>query len=128
MRQHCRRAALAALLISFAAPAAAAPGDMTLATFLAKADKLKSRGALALFSSDLKVLKREVTGSAELYRKQLTADKNAGREPHSCPPAKGSMNSDELLAHFRSYPEAQRARLTVRTGFFDLMKRRYPCA
>ena len=108
-------------------PLHAADGDMSVATFLEKADKLKKKGAFALLSSDMKVLKREATASGAAYRAKLKADKEAGRTPHSCPPEKGALNSDELLAHYQSYPASQRSRVTVRQGFFDLMKKRYPC-
>ena len=111
-----------------AAPLAAAPGDMDVATVLAKADKLEKKGPLALLSSDLKLLKREVEGAAERYRARIKADKATGRAPHSCPPqGKQSMGSDELLAHLRSYPAGKRGSTTISAAFADLMKKRYPC-
>ena len=116
------------ILLAIAAPTAAAPGDMTLATFLAKAAALKKRGALALLSSDFSLLKSEVEASNAAYIASLQADRAATRAPHSCPPQRAGMSSDELLAHFESYPAAQRARITVRQGFFDLMRQRFPCA
>lgn len=124
-----KRFLFACLLAIFAtAQAHAAPGDMSVATFLEKADRLESRGPLALLSSDFGVVKREIEASADAYKTRIDSDKDAGRAPHSCPPeAGGSLNSDELLAHFRSYPVAARSRTTVRRGFFDMMARRYPC-
>ena len=116
------------ILLAIAVPASAAPGDMTLATFLAKADALKKRGALALLSSDFSLLKSEVEASNQAYIARLQADRAANRAPHSCPPQRAGMSSDELLAHFERYPAADRSRTTVRQGFFDLMKRRFPCA
>lgn len=125
------RIGLALVLASalVAAPLSAAPGDMDVATFLVKAEKLEKKGVTALFSSDLKVLKREVEASAEAYRAQIKSDRAAGRTAHSCPPAKGAakLGSDELLAHFRSYPAAKRSSMTVRSGFFDMMAKRFPC-
>ena len=122
------RFAIAAIsALALAAPLAAEPGDMSVATFLEKAEKLKKKGPLALMSSDLKLLKGEVTGSASAYRSKLKADKAAGRAPHSCPPEAGSLNSDELLKHYQSYPVAKRGSVTVRQGFYDMMKKRYPC-
>lgn len=116
---------LAALLL--AAPLAAKAGDMTLAVFIPKAERLMEKGALAMLSSDMKVVKGEVEGASTDYRARITRDKAAGRTPHSCPPAKGSMNSEELMAHFSSYPQSRRANTTVRTAFFALMKKKYPC-
>jgi hypothetical protein len=120
-----KAAVFAALML--AAPLAAAPGDMSIATFLTKADALKKKGIMALGSSDYKKLKGEVDAASVSYRSRLKSDKAAGKPAHSCPPAKASMNSDQLLAHFRSYPVSQRSSTSVRTGFFDLMKKRYPC-
>lgn len=106
----------------------AAAGDMSVGTFLTKADALKKKGILALGSPDIKVLKGEMGGATTAYRNRIEADKKAGNAAHSCPPKKTSLNSDQLLAHFRSYPVAQRGNVSVRTAFFDLMKKRYPCS
>ncbi|MFB0612381.1 hypothetical protein [Aurantiacibacter poecillastricola] len=110
-------------------PAAAQAQDMRLDTFLQKAERLERRGALALFSSDLGLLKEEVQASARIYRQRIGADHDAGRAPHSCPPEEGSasLNSNDILEHFRSYPASRRQSVTVRTAFFDMMARRYPC-
>jgi hypothetical protein len=56
------------------------------------------------------------------------ADLKAGRTPAFCPPAKpGSISSDEMLAHFRSFPVAQRARMTSTDGMRSLLAKKYPC-
>lgn len=105
----------------------AAAGDMSVATFLGKAEKLQKKGPLALMSSDLKLLMGEMKGAGKSYRARLVADKAAGRPPHSCPPEKMKLNSNEVLAHFRSYPVADRPRVSVTTAFGDLSRKRYPC-
>lgn len=112
-----------------ATPVLAAPGDMDVATFLAKAEKLEKKGALALFSGDLKTLKREVEAAGEAYRARLASERSAGTAQHSCPPPKGkaNMKSDDFMAHLRTYPSARRNTLSVKAAFADLMKQRYPC-
>lgn len=112
-----------------AAQAAAAPGDMNVAVFLAKAEKLKAQGMRAMFSPDLKVVKREAEGAGEHYRARLASDRAAGRPPHSCPPPKGkaAIGADAMLAHLRGYPAARRSNVTMKTAFADLMKQKYPC-
>jgi hypothetical protein len=120
-------ALLLLVLLGTSAPLAAAAGDMSVATFLAKADRLKAKGILAMGSADIGLLKGEVQAAGKSYRDQIESDKAAKRTPHSCPPQKASMNSNELLTHFRSYPAASRSKISVRTAFFDLMKKRYPC-
>lgn len=117
--------ALAATLLT--APASAAPGDMTAATFLAKVDALKAKGPLALLSGDIGKLKAEATAAGQIYREQYRADKAAGRPTHGCPPKGSSVNSDQLIAHLRSYTPAQRQRTTMKVAIADYMGKTYPC-
>lgn len=121
-----RRAALFALPFA-AVILTAAAGDMSVAAFLAKADALKGKGILAMGSPDIDLLKTEVQGAGKSYRARIVADNQAGEPPHSCPPEKTAMKSNELLTHFRTYPASQRGRISVRAAFYDLMKKRYPC-
>jgi hypothetical protein len=117
--------ALAASL-AFAAPLAAAPGDMTVATFLAKADALKAKGAMALFSTDMKVLRSEGEGAGAAYRVRLNAERAAGH-PSSCPPTGVKVNSDKLIAFLRTYPEPARPRVSMKQAIGDYFARTYPC-
>ncbi|MEY4269655.1 MAG: hypothetical protein RLZZ58_871 [Pseudomonadota bacterium] len=105
----------------------AAAGDMSIATFLGKADGLKAKGILAMGSPEIEVLKGEMQGATRAYRTRIEGDKKAGKAPHSCPPAQAKMTSNDLMKHFRSYPASRQSNVSVRTGFFDLMKKRYPC-
>lgn len=117
--------ALAASLI-LAAPAFAAPGDMSAATFLAKADALKAKGIGALGSPDIKLLRAEGQAAGEAYRQRLQAERAQGR-PSSCPPKGAKVNSDKLLAHLRTYPETTRARVSMKQAMADYFIRTYPC-
>ncbi len=112
-----------------ATPGYAAPGDMNVADFLTRTEALQARGALAMFSSELGVLREEVAASSTAYRARLSADRAAGRAAQSCPPPEGtaSVNSDEVLRHMRTYPRARRTTLTVREAIWDMMLRRFPC-
>lgn len=98
---------------------------MTVAEFLGKAEVLQARGMMAMFSSDIGLLKAELKGASVSYR----ADIAAGRPPQSCPPPLGTVktSSDELLAAFRSVPAAERTRLSVRAAFANYMAKRFPC-
>ena len=119
-----KKLVLAAALIALPAALHA----MTVAVFLEKADALKSRGALALFSSDLRLLKGEVQTAALSLRAERLAAVRAGRRPAFCPPgAGGRFDSDELLRHFHAIAPAQRARMEVREGLRSLLVRKYPC-
>ncbi len=120
--------AVTALSVVWATPLAAAPGDMSVATFLQKANRLEKKGPLALLTSDYKLLKREIEGTANTYKNKLKRDRAAKRKTESCPPKGGvSLNSDQLLAHLRSYPVAKRRSTSIRTAFADMMRKRFPC-
>ena len=117
-----------ALVLGLALPSAllAAPGDMSVAVFLAKADALRAMGPLALFSSDLELLKAEGKAGGEAYRARLKQERAAGH-PSSCPPESAKINSDELLVFLRTYPAATRPRVTIRQGVADYFIKKFPC-
>ena len=121
------RLALGGALLLGALPVLAASGDMSAATFLAKADALQAKGIMAMMSPDIATLRDEATAAGRAYRAKLAADKAAGRAPESCPPPKSSIGSNVLIAHLRSYPEAQRPRLTMTAAMADLLRKTYPC-
>lgn len=117
-------AALAALAATSAANAAA--GDISVATFLAKAEALQKKGAMALFSSDIKLLQSEGKAAGAAYRARLERERASGT-PSSCPPKNTKINSNQLLAHLRTYPAAERTRTTLRTALADMFIKTYPC-
>jgi hypothetical protein len=120
-----RKAAwVAALLIVSAAPAHA---EMSIATFLTKADALKAKGFFALGSSDIGLLKSEVSSAVASLKAETEAAKGAGRRPPACVPHGTKLSSDDLMAHMRSYPPAQRNIVSVRTALYTLMAKRFPC-
>lgn len=111
----------------YAVAANAAPGDMSVATFLAKAEKLQAKGMMALMSSDIGVLKAEAKAAGTRYRSMLKADAANKRQPHSCPPAKATYNSNDLMKHLTSYTIEERQKTNIATATADMMKKRYPC-
>ena len=115
---------LAALLLPTAL--LAAPGDMSVAAFLGKADALKAKGAMAVFSGDIGVLKAEGKAAGEAYRARLNSERAAGR-PSSCPPQGTKINSDELLGFLRTYPAAARPQISMKTAMAEFFIRKYPC-
>ncbi len=116
---------LAAALLTVL-PLAAAQA-MNVDTFLQKANALEKKGMTALFSSDFKLLKAEIEGASKELRAERVAAQKVGRAAAYCPPAKSSLNSKEILAHFRAIPAAQQARTPVKDGLRSLLMRKYPC-
>ena len=123
-----RKAGLAAMVVmlGLASPAFAASGEMSVATFLAKADALVAKGFMALASSDIGLLKSEGGSAAAAYRARLDQERGAGH-PSSCPPRSATVGQTQLLSHLRSYPAAVRAGTTMRTAFADYFIKTYPC-
>lgn len=101
---------------------------MTVAEFLAKAHALQARGVFAMGSPDIKLLTDEMDGIRSAYRADLARAAAAHRPPHSCPPPVGQskMSSTEFIAELERIPAAQRG-ISMRTAFYAIMKRRYPC-
>ena len=113
-------------LLSLAVPALAAPGDMSVAAFIAKADALKAKGMLAMGSPDIKLLQAEGAAAGQNYRARLARERTAGK-PSSCPPAGVKLNSDQLLGHLRTYPVARRGSVSMKTAVADYFIKTYPC-
>lgn len=109
-------------------PLLAKPGDMSLSEFFQVTERLRGKGLLAPFSSELKTMQREVNGAKADYRAMIARDKKAGRAPHSCPPKKPKAGRKEITAQFESYPVARRSSVSVRQAIYALMKRKYPCS
>ncbi|WP_294256721.1 hypothetical protein [uncultured Sphingomonas sp.] len=101
---------------------------MSVADFVAKVSALKAKGAMAMFSSDIGVLKQEIEGASTAYRGDLAAEAAAGKKPSSCPPPKGQakMSSNDLIAAFEKIPPAQRG-ISVKAAFAAMMQQRFPC-
>lgn len=121
-----RRLLLPQLLIA-AVPLSAASA-MPVETFLAKADALEKKGAMALFSKDLKLLMNQVKKDAAELKAANEALAAAGKPKAYCTPGKGvKLSNRDILDAMRAVPPAQRARTSSRDALKALMVRRYPC-
>lgn len=116
----------AALLLGAAAPAPAPA--MTVAAFIAKADGLKKKGPLALFSGDLKLLTSQIKADGASIRAERLAAKAAGKLTAFCPPEAGVKLSDkDVMQAMQAVPAAERGRTSTRTALRAFMARRFPC-
>jgi len=113
----------AALALGLAAPAQAA---MTVAEFIAKANSLSAKGPMAIFSSDLGLLKREMTGVAQQLKAEGERRRAAGLPPRACPPKGAKMGPSELMAAMNAIPPADRG-ISLKDGFVRAMSTRFPC-
>ncbi|MGI8610954.1 MAG: hypothetical protein ACR2KH_01565 [Sphingomicrobium sp.] len=117
---------LAGAMLAVAPVASAAA--MPVSTFLAKADKLQKKGALAIFSGDLKLLTRQVKTDAAELRAENKAAAAAGRQKAYCTPAAGVKLSDrDILGAMQAVPPAERARTSTKAALRSYFARRFPC-
>lgn len=115
---------LAALLV--ATPLGALQA-MNVAAFLEKADALEKKGMRAMFSSDYRLLKREVTAGFAALRAERLAAERAGRRGAYCPPKRVAIGTREMLAAFRSVPAGQRQSVEVKDALRAMLVRKFPC-
>ena len=113
----------ATLALGLAAPAHAA---MTLGEFLAKANALHAKGAMAIFSRDLKPVMNEMKGAFAALKTEGERRKAAGLPPRACPPAGTKLDSKQLLAMLNAVPSAERG-MSVKDGLLRAMSQRFPC-
>ena len=118
-------AAGAALLV----PAAASAQSMNAESFLQRANKLKAKGPLALFSrGEIKVLMDEGQASGKAASARNKADKVGGRPTRFCPPTgPQSMNSDEYMTRLAAIPRAVRQRIDMTEATTRIMAAKFPC-
>jgi hypothetical protein len=115
-------------LLAAAMPLAALKA-MPVAEFLTRAEALKAKGAMAMFSKDLGVLRNEVAGAAGQLRAERLAAQKAGRRPAYCPKTKGtSLDSDQVLAIMRAVPAQERGRTQVKDALRAHFVRTQPCS
>ena len=112
-----------AALLGLAAPAGAA---MTVGEFLAKANGLRSKGPMAVFSGDLGLLRREMTGVAQQLKAEGEQRRAAGLPPRACPPKGVKMGPTELMSAMNAIPPAERG-ISLKDGFVRAMATRFPC-
>ena len=122
------RLAMAAVCVTLAAPAAAAP-EMSAGEFLNRAAPLLKKSKVSLvFSGEARKLMGTFGQAAERNRARLDAERAAGRKSTTCLPPKGKaeVNATELLAHIRALPPAQKAQ-SFDSAFASYIARKYPC-
>lgn len=118
-------AAGAALLV----PTAASAQSMNAETFLVRANKLKAKGPLALFSrGEIKALMNEGKASGDAARRQRLAAITAGKKPRYCPPdGPQQMDSDEFMTRLGTIPRVDRQRITMTEAMTRILIAKFPC-
>ncbi len=120
------RGAVLAVLAAVAAPAHA----MTVADMLARIEKLRGMGMMAMFhKGEIKALFAELRTTGDAYRADVAKAQAAGDTSLGCPPPRGSvkMSPDEIVERLKSVPVQARPHTTFKSFFYEMMKARFPC-
>ena len=105
---------------------AAAPG--TAQNFLDRANRLKSRGPMALFDSDYKKLKAEAVAAGKSIGADRVAAQKAGKPILYCSPKpKAELGSSEFLAGLEAIPAAERQSMSLKAAMLRILQKKYPC-
>lgn len=118
-----------ALLLVQAVPAASAISGQSasVADFLSRAQAVRKLGDAAATSPELASIKAEVAAITRAYRADLAKQKATGQPAHSCPPDRSGLTSANLMADLNQVPVELRATTSVRSVYYAMMKKRYPC-
>ena len=112
----------------FAATISTAASAMPVRTFLTKADALKAKGPMALFSGDLKLLTNQIKADAAALRADNQAAEAAGRRKAYCTPAGGvKLSNRDIMEAMQAVPLAQRATTDTKAAMRAYFARRFPC-
>jgi hypothetical protein len=123
------RLALVAAVAAVLVPSAASAQSMNAESFLQRANKLKAKGPLALFSrGEIKLLMEEGKASGDAARSQRLAAVKAGRKPRYCPPeGPQKMDSDEFMTRLAAIPRGERQRINMTEAMTRILIAKFPC-
>ena len=115
-------------LVLFVLPAAASAQSMNAEVFHKKASALEKKGAMAIFSGNLKQVMNEGKASAGKARELRLAAIKAVHKPRYCPPEGGKgINSDEYMKGLSAIPAAERAQIDMTEATTRILARKFPC-
>ena len=117
---------IAAGLLLLVAPLASAAA-MPVSTFLAKADRLESKGPLAIFSGDMKLLQNQIKADSAALRAERVAAQAAGKRPAYCPSGAVKLGVKDILGAMRAVPVPRRATTDTKDALRAYFARRFPC-
>jgi hypothetical protein len=121
MKFHIAAALLAATI-------SAAASAMPVQTFLTKADALKAKGPMALFSGDLQLLTNQIKADSASLRADNKTAEAAGRRKAYCTPAGGvKLSNRDIMEAMQAVPPAQRATTDTKAAMRAYFARRFPC-
>ena len=101
---------------------------MPVATFLTKAEALQKKGALAMFSGDLKLLMNQIKADSAALRAENEAAAAAGRPKAYCAPEGGAkLNQKDVMEAMSAVPAANRTTVDTKSAIRAYLAKRFPC-
>lgn len=118
-----------AVLFGVAATAVTTSGwaHMPASDFLRRADALRARGPIALFSPDLKRLQKAAEDAGDELHNEHAAQVAAGRRSDYCSPVSKYLGPRELLEGLHAIPPAQLRQMDIKQAMHAIFQRNYPC-
>jgi hypothetical protein len=104
-----------------------AAAAMPVSTFIQKTNSLKAKGALAVFSGDINLLKRQVKKDGDQLKAENKLLEAAGKRKHYCAPKGSALTLKDLMAAVEAVPVAQRSRTSTKDAFRNYIARQHPC-
>lgn len=121
-----KRHVLAAVVLTLVPVAGVAA--MPVSTFVTKAEALRQKGAMALFSGDLKLLTNQVKADSAELRAANKAAEAGGRSKAYCTPASGgSLTQDEIISAMTAVPPVERPRTSTKDALRAYLAKKWPC-
>lgn len=105
----------------------AAAAERSTEAYYREALALQAKGPMALLSGRLRPMMAEGQAAGLAARDQRRAAVARGDKPAYCPPAKGAIQSEELLALLGRIPAEERARLPLSQGMARAFAVKWPC-
>lgn len=117
---------LLALAVTVAAPAHSAGASAQ--DFLNRAERLKTKGALAFFDSDYGRLKVEATAAGKSIENDRVAGEKAGRPILYCSQSPhAELGNFEFIRGLEAIPPGELQRMTLKDAMLRVLERKYPC-
>ena len=115
------------LVTAVATPALAQ--TMNAEQFNQRAQALKAKGAMAMFSpGEVKALMAEGQAAGKASREQRLAALKAGQKPRYCPPdGPQKMGSDEFMSRLAAIPQAERQKIDMTEAMTRMLAVKFPC-
>ena len=120
---------LALALFLAAVPAGASAQNMNAEQFHQRAQALKAKGAMALFSrGEINALTAEGQAAGKAAREQRLAAVRAGKSPRYCPPeGQNKMGSDEFMSRLAAIPQQERQKIDMVEATNRMLAAKFPC-